>query len=197
MAGAVDTRISQLKDPPLWMLSGQRWAGKTIFCRALAAYARAQGWDAAGLLSPAVFDGELKTGILAEDVRTGETRSLASSTPHSSFDLRQGNWYFDRSSLAWGSHILESSLPCDLLIVDELGPLELTRQMGWQTALDVLRREQYRLALVVIRPELQDLARRLFVFSEILAIDRTQTGESWVLTYWPKIKAVCLQDDGG
>ena len=175
--------------PQLWLLTGQRGAGKTAFCRALAEHARSQGWDAAGLFSPAVFEGELKTGILVEDVRSGATRPLASATPHAAFDLQLGDWFFDRSSLAWGNRILESSLACDLLFVDELGPLELTRQMGWQSALNILRNNQYRLALVVIRPELQDVAYNTFGFFKTIVIDRAWPTEQWVQIYWPEINA--------
>jgi nucleoside-triphosphatase len=175
--------------PRLWLLTGARGAGKTTFCRFLAARAHIQGWDTAGLLSPAVFEGGIKTGILAEDVRTGETHRLASSSPHYSFDLQQGIWYFDRSTLAWGNHMIESSLPCDLLILDELGPLELTRHGGWQAALDVLRGDGYHIALVVIRPELRYLVYRLLNFSETIIIDRTQSIDQWVRLYWRKIEA--------
>ena len=190
----MDVSTPLLKTHLRWLLTGQRGAGKTAFCRVLVANARAQGLNTAGLLSPAVFKGKLKTGILAEDVRTGESHPLASSRHHSSFDLQLGNWYFDRSSLAWGNHILENSLSCDLLIIDEMGPLELTHRMGWQSALDILRRDQYRLALVVIRPELQAMAHSLFTFSETIAIDHTKTAESWLQFYWPKIKMACLPD---
>lgn len=173
--------------PRLWLLTGARGAGKTTFCRSLAAHAHIRGWDAAGLLSPAVFEGGIKTGILVEAVRTCEIHPLASSKPHSSFDLQLGQWYFDRSILAWGNHVIESSPPCDLLILDELGPLELAHQVGWQAALNVLHRNGYKIALVVIRPELQDLAHRFLNFSETITIERTKTIDHWVHTWWPTI----------
>ena len=174
--------------PRLWMLSGERGAGKTSFCRSLAAHAHLQGWDVAGLVSPAVFEGEIKTGILAEDLRTGETRSLAAAKQHLSFDLQMGMWFFNRSTLAWGNQVIQQSTSCHLLIIDELGLLELTHQEGWQAALDVLRGHEYQTALAVVRPELQEIARQFLSFSETIAIDHTQTIEQWVRFYWPKIK---------
>ncbi len=175
--------------PRLWMLTGARGAGKTTFCRSLAAHARLRGWDVAGLLSPATFEGEGKTGILAEDVRTGETHTLASAYPRPAFDLQFGKWHFDRSTLAWGNQVIESSIPCNLLIVDELGPLELTHQGGWQAALDVLSGVGYQVAMVVIRPELQVLARRFLSFSETITINRTQAIDQWVHLYWHMIES--------
>jgi hypothetical protein len=41
-----------------------------------------------------------------------------------------------------------------VLVVDELGPLELVRNQGWTAGLDVLRAGRYRLALAVVRPSL-------------------------------------------
>jgi hypothetical protein len=62
-----------------------------------------------------------------------------------------------------------------VLYNDELGPLEITDQGGWQAALDVLRGDGYQIALVVIRPDMQVLAHRFLNFSETITIDRTQT----------------------
>jgi nucleoside-triphosphatase len=177
--------------PQLWMLTGERGAGKTTFCRSLAAHAHLQGWEVAGLLSPAVFEGGGKTGILAEDIRTGETRLLASSSPQPSLTQPLGDWHFDLATINWGNQVLESSLPCDLLIVDELGPLELVYRKGWQAALNVLHSGQYQCAVVVIRPALQKLAHELLSLSDTITIDRTQTIDHWVRFYWARIKAAC------
>lgn len=163
--------------PRLWALTGERGAGKTTFCRALAERARAAGWDVAGLLSPGVFENGVKTGILAQDLRTGETHPLARVHPApdpanamqtESFSLAFGNWLFDPSTFIWGNQVLEASLPCDLLIVDELGPLELVRGEGWTSALAVLRQPCYRVGLVVVRPELVEVARRSLPIARVM-----------------------------
>jgi len=63
--------------PPLWVLTDERGAGKTVHCGALAEQASIAGWDVAGLLSPGIFKDGVKTGILTQDLRTGESRPLA------------------------------------------------------------------------------------------------------------------------
>jgi hypothetical protein len=45
-------------------------------------------------------------------------------------------------------------------VIDELGPLELTRNVGWTVAWDVLRSGGYRTAVVVVRPALMDATRK-------------------------------------
>jgi nucleoside-triphosphatase THEP1 len=177
---------------PLWMVSGPRQAGKSTFCRDIAKAALQAGWDVAGVLSPAEIEQSVKIGILVEDLRTGESHRLASVSQQTPDDIRFGDWFFNPQAISWGNQILAKSLPCDLLIVDELGPLELTRQMGWQIALDILRDDQSRLALVVIRPELQKTACNFLTFSKTLEIDRTVATEEWVKIYWPEINAVLM-----
>jgi nucleoside-triphosphatase THEP1 len=173
--------------PLIWMVTGPRQAGKTAFCQGMAEAARQADWQVTGLLSPAQIEQGVKTGIRVENIQTGDTRQLASITRQSQEDLVFGHWYFNQQVLTWGNHVLENNPPCDLLILDELGPLELTRQVGWQAALNVIRRGEYRLALVVIRPELQDLARSLFDFSEIIEIEQNQPTDHWVHIYLPKM----------
>ncbi len=50
--------------------------------------------------------------------------------------------------------MLESATPCDLLIVDELGPLEFERNEGWPAGLAAIDSAAYKVGVVVIRPEL-------------------------------------------
>ncbi len=171
----------------LWIVTGPRGVGKTTFCRLLAGHARMAGWDVAGLLSPAIIEDGLKTGILAEDLRTCEQRPLASAAPHPPFDLQLGNWFFDRASIDWGNRVLVTCLPCDLLIVDELGPLEFLRDAGWASALAVLRQPNYRLGLVVIRPELQETARVCLPVAGTIPLDASLCLEGDVQTWWERL----------
>ena len=154
--------------PHLYLITAPRGAGKTTFCRVLADQARAAGWDVAGILSPPVFENGIKTGILAQDLRTGESRPLAvlatqsptlapdASAGVTNYHLPLGQWLFDPTVIAWGNQVLQSRQPCDLFIVDELGPLELIRGEGWSNALAALRQSTYRVGVVVIRPECVD-----------------------------------------
>lgn len=139
------------------VLTGKRGDGKTTFCGALAEQAIVAGWNVAGLLSPGIFKDGVKTGILTQDLRTGEARPLAMlstlNVKRSTFKLELGQWLFDPTVVDWGNEILQSRQPCDLFIIDELGPLEFSRGEGWVNAFDALRQVRYRLGLVVIRPE--------------------------------------------
>lgn len=158
-------------DVNLWLVTGWRGAGKSTFCREMLLAARAAGWEAAGMLSPGVFHAGRRECILAEDVRSGETRLLAAFEPRPETDLPFGRLHFSQAALAWGNQVLLASIPCDLLVVDELGPLEFNQASGWVGALDVLRTGQFRLALVVIRPELLATAQALLQPSQVIEIN--------------------------
>jgi nucleoside-triphosphatase THEP1 len=179
-----------VEPPPIWMLTGDQGTGKTTFCRTLAARARLEGWRVGGLASPAVFDGDHKTGILVENLATGEMRPFAADDPHPPFQQPLGKWYIDPSAIVWGNQILKSNNFQDLLIVDELGPLELVHQLGWKYALETLHAGRFHLAVVVIRPALSDIAHQLWKLSEIISFDRTRSIDEWVCFYWVTMKAL-------
>lgn len=176
--------------PPLWVISGEIGAGKTTLCRALADLARAAGWDVAGLLSPGVFEAGQKTAIQIEELRSGARRLLASSAPREGFDLAFGRWYFDRAVLAWGNQVLEESTPCDLLIVDELGPLELLRGEGFTAAQAALAEGRYRVGIAVVRPALVETFSALLPPQRIVTPDGASFGEQQAASLWEAIGAV-------
>lgn len=136
------------------MITGWRGAGKTSLCRAILEQARQRGWDAAGVISLPVLENGVKTGIEIIAIRSNERRLLARSTALTITTLQTHAWAFDPVNMQWGNEILKSAVPCDLLMVDELGPLEFERQQGWLEGLRALDSGQFQLALVVIRPEL-------------------------------------------
>jgi nucleoside-triphosphatase THEP1 len=146
--------------PPLWLLTGSSGSGKTTFCRELVQYAHSLGWDVAGLLSPAWMETGKKKGILIEDVRSGDQHKLAYTSPQSRGDLQLGPWYFDERVLACGNRVIEKSSLCDLLIVDELGPLEFNAGVGLTEAFDIIDARNYQVGLVVIRSTLLSQARK-------------------------------------
>jgi nucleoside-triphosphatase len=137
----------------LTTISGPSGSGKTTLCLRLAEQARLGDLDCAGLISPARFEGARKTGIDLLDVRSLARRPLAHLDTLPA-ELRTGAFRFDLDTVQWGVQLLISACPCDVLFIDELGPLELERGQGWTNAIQVLGSAQFRLAVVVVRPNL-------------------------------------------
>lgn len=172
----------------LILISGEQGAGKTLFCQGFAEAARRQGRQVSGLISPGVFaENGLRIAIEAEDLHSGERRLLArlrtedrpqspDCIPDASAGLQQGKiqtqaWDFDPRQLEWGNQVLRRSVPADILIIDELGPLELERRQGWTEGLRAVDGAAYRLALVVIRPVLLPGAQARWPQAAILYMD--------------------------
>jgi len=138
----------------LALLTGGRGAGKTRWCEALARSAHEAGLAIAGLLSPAVVIGGEKRAIDLLDLATGERRLLAERARPDLPGTAGLGWHFEPEALAAGNAALERVGACDLLLVDELGPLELGRGSGFTAAFDLLDARRYGLAIVVVRPAL-------------------------------------------
>jgi nucleoside-triphosphatase THEP1 len=140
------------------ILTGPLGSGKTTLCRQLTDLARQHGLDCAGLVCPARFHESRKVGIDVLNLRTGKCRPLAEIDQQPAA-LRTSGYRFNVEAITWGATVLDTACPCDLLVIDELGPLELERGQGWVNALNILRDGQYEVALVVVRPSLLDTFR--------------------------------------
>ena len=88
--------------------------------------------------------------------------NLAVYSPGWDTEKPERKWKFNRVAINWGNNILRKSVPTDLLIIDEIGYLELEKGEGWNECFNVLESTQYQLALVVIRPELLTLASKRY-----------------------------------
>lgn len=161
--------------PLLFIVTGSQGAGKTTFCDRLVAAARESGWKTAGLLSRPVFEEGLRTAIEAEDLRTGETRCLARRSEHPTPGSK--HWKFDETVLEWGNQVLARSTPVDLLVIDELGPLEFERERGWLAGISAADSGQYAIALVVIRAEMLGEALVRWQDANLIEIDTPEESQ--------------------
>lgn len=155
------------------LLSGTRGAGKTRTAEAAAGALREMGWRVTGVLSPAVWASGRQVAIEVRDLGSGQARRLADR-----MDLapaRSGpatrRWQFDGETLAWANKILARAAPCDLLVVDELGPLEFERGEGLTAGLAAADADGFRLGLFVVRPALLPLARARWPGVEAIIVE--------------------------
>ncbi len=166
--------------PRLSIVTGTSGCGKTTWCRALIAHVRLSGVELHGVLCPAVFDSGHKTAIdvlflggsahghrarLAERSR-GLTQTRCSHSGESS-PLKLA-WDFDAKVMrSIDAHFASLKTPVNLLI-DEIGPLELIRGAGWQSAVSLLDAGLHRHAYVVVRPGLLRAAVERWDVAEVI-----------------------------
>jgi nucleoside-triphosphatase THEP1 len=141
----------------VYVITGERGLGKSTVCAQVAREAAGRGVTVAGILTERSAP-EPGAGRRVVDLRSGEGRPFgAQSAPgpgSGRSDPLTPSWEFDSEGFAWANEVFARSTPCDLLIVDEVGPLELLGGRGWTAALAALRSRDFAAALVVCRPGL-------------------------------------------
>ncbi len=155
----------------IFILSGAKGVGKTTLVREVIAWTKEQNYSVEGICSPAIFHDHKKIGIQIEDVTTGEYRTLATALGELNSSITTDAWSFDEKNLEWGNQILESIKKCKLLVIDELGILEIAQHRGWSQAIPVLKNLDYELAIVVVRPDLCEHFKKTVCAKEIVHLD--------------------------
>jgi nucleoside-triphosphatase len=107
-----------------------------------------------GLLSPSLFRDGRKVGIEAVDLASSDHRQLAALREDNAARVSTPRWAFDPEALAWANQVLAEADDSDLLVIDELGPLEFKRGKGLTAGLARLDAGDYRVAAVVVRSAL-------------------------------------------
>jgi nucleoside-triphosphatase THEP1 len=141
-------------------LVGAPDAGKTLVCQRVVEAARHRGLRVSGLITEArrLSSGRIVQTVL--NLRTGERRRLADyvgvdeGEPIGRGVAGRFSWTFVGESVRWGRHELDRCLTgsTDLLVIDQLGPLELLAGSGWVNAVRVLQEGRFGLAVVVVNP---------------------------------------------
>lgn len=171
------------------IVSGTRASGKTTFCTILARIFRSDGWDVAGLLSlPIIKQGE-EIAKDAFDIRSEVRRNLGSVKLHgrATTEVQTGRWTFDTKTIDWCNSIFQSSIPCDFLIIDEIGPLEFSQGQGFLEALPALDSGEFIHGVVVIRPHLLAAALQRWPDSEVIQITDTLHAEQQAVQWAAEI----------
>ena len=171
--------------PSILIISGTRASGKTTFCTRIAKILKSNGWDVAGLLSlPVIKQGE-QIAKDAFDIRSGVRRSLAriNFQDIDTTEVQTGRWIFDTKSLAWCNAVFHSSVPCDFLVIDEIGPLEFNQGQGFLEALTALDSGEYMFGIAVIRPGLLETAVGRWPTSKVIELTDPNHAEQQALQW--------------
>ena len=130
-------------------MTGAVGIGKTTVCEKAIEIARGQGYSCGGIIARKTQNED----IVIEDVQTGETEILASTSnkyrgPHTA------KYFFNPEGIDFGIQAVDRGTASDILLVDELGHLEL-RGEGFAGVIKQIAAGQVKTCIVVvIRKEL-------------------------------------------
>ena len=156
--------MDETSGPRVVLLTGDSGAGKSTACARLVDLARCEGLSVGGVLAPEVLGAAgARCGIRVVHARTQEFRLLAIAKGEkglvggeSPFAVIQGAYRFDPDALDWavGRATADLESPLDLVVIDEIGPLELRRNRGFAPALEAIPSAACRAIVLVVRPGL-------------------------------------------
>ena len=137
------------------LLTGPVGVGKTTVAERVVGLAQRQGLVCGGVLAPAMVNScGQKAGIWGMDISTGERRILA-RTDRDLGGPSIGPYSFDGSALDWAAGAVDRRMgACDLLVVDEIGKLELWHGIGLASCMPRLAAGDTERALILVRDSL-------------------------------------------
>ena len=151
------------------LLSGEPGSGKTTASLRLVDMARAAGMLVGGVLAPMLYDSDGESAcIQGLHIRTGAKHIIALSGDldatgilRDRFSVAQGRFRLDPAALRWALRVTLDDLRADLdlVLIDEIGPLELERNLGFAPALDCLPLARARAVVLIVRSRLADHLR--------------------------------------
>jgi iron complex transport system ATP-binding protein len=156
------------QSPQLLLVTGLSGAGKTTWCSKLTKLAKQSGFSVEGILSPGIFENGKKVGISVRSLITGEEQQLAKIREKENANLTTPRWSFFPDALEWANQTLKNDGPKDLLVIDELGPLEFLRGEGLTVGLMRIDTGQYQVACVVVRSSLLPKALQRWPHAKVI-----------------------------
>lgn len=159
-----------MKSKDLTLITGCSGSGKSSWCRRTAIRAQLNGVSVAGLISPAIYERGEKVGIALVDLNSGKRRVLASRRQPKQ-DTDGCRWNFNQETIDWANHLLKTVNSKDTLFIDELGPMELLHNLGFQAGLALIDEDRYAKAYVVVRPSLLYLVRERWPQARVMDLE--------------------------
>jgi nucleoside-triphosphatase THEP1 len=140
--------------PRVFILTGAQGSGKTSLLERLVPLVRQRGHTVAGIRAPLVMHAGARIGYNVEDIKTGDTLPLCRIGQRNAVETA-GPFGFDRTGIRFGARALalEAVAQRDIVVVDEIGPLEL-RGGGWAPVVRPLLESYGGSLLLVIRPDI-------------------------------------------
>lgn len=156
----------------IFIITGDKNVGKTSFCQEIIKALKPEK-KITGIISPGQYIDGKKIGILAVDISSQKQVLLAKNAPGWDKNNLKKEWKINHEAIVWGNQVLEKSTPTEILVVDEIGILELEQNRGWMAIFPAMKSKKFLNAIIVIRPCLLIIAMDKWSVDEIIEISST------------------------
>jgi molybdopterin-guanine dinucleotide biosynthesis protein A len=160
------------------LVVGEPGSGKTSWCREYINRRRESGSSVGGILSPAIEKQGQRVGSNALDLLTGKEVPFARLSGHGCFKGGEmvGDYTISRDGIIFACDAIKRAVEsrCDLVVIDEVGPLELGGK-GLMPAVELALASPVNL-LIVVRSSLKEALQGHFPEYEFVVVaDLTQS----------------------
>ena len=165
------------------LVVGEPGSGKTSWCREYSDEQRKRGATVGGILCPAIEQQGQRVGSNALDLLTGQEVPFARLSSHGCVKQgeRVGNYTISKDGISFACGAIERAVEssCDLVVIDEVGPLELSGK-GLMPAVESALASAANL-LIVVRSSLREALQKRFPEYEFVVVaDLTQSTSNGV-----------------
>ena len=149
-----------LRKPQVIIITGEVHEGKTTFAQSVVNLLLREKIKVSGFLAIAMNENGERKGFNLYDIEKGESTSLCTVVKAEN-SAQTGKYYFNEETIKTGNAILdpENLSETQLIVIDEIGPLELKGQ-GWSSAIDNLTRNLTTPQLWIVRKGIIDKITR-------------------------------------
>lgn len=153
------------------LVTGEIGVGKTTYVRQRVTMALQENRTVAGILSPGIYQSGERIAIWVNEPHSGDRYPLAELASATSSGIVTPRWAFDPAGVQRANQSLAEIVAVDLLVVDELGPLEWHRGEGFIAAFDLIEKTAIGEAIVVIRRSLLEVATARWPSANVIEIN--------------------------
>jgi nucleoside-triphosphatase THEP1 len=171
-----DRRLSEIRDKKpgerkIFIVSGPRGKGKTTFLREVADLLRKKNLSVSGIIAEALTDGRESGGYDIVNLETGERLAFLRNEDKYGND-RIGRFYICPEGLEGGKSVFTALLSAetDIVVIDEVGRLEL-RGQGWHDPVTDLLGKTGHNIIMTVRREFVEKIRDKWNLENVIVFD--------------------------
>lgn len=164
--------------PRIYIITGEQHKGKTTYVSKIVDQLKASGHKTGGFLAPGKFELNHRVSFEILDLLTGYSKPLCSISEGEGEQV--GPFTFYKEGQEFGFQLLDPSnlKGCDVVVVDEIGPLEMKGQ-GWASAVEkLMEHPEFKLIWVIRKTLVEKVIQRFGVFDpKIIEIEKGEISD--------------------